>query len=1099
LFGFSAKFDFQSDVVAVIATIQDPMHTRMSLGADRTLDSIQQAAYATGWEFASQWLPWNLKMSSRADDAEEQASEYELARETMPGLIVFRRHFSHKAPANYLDADYLDEILLVFVVGETPTVGINGFQFEAARHCVRAFQPETNRISVLGPNFSGSFSSLTKLIENDPRRSFTYDIQSGSVSNSAYAKSLLEDMERQCRKVEFHGASLPSKWIRNMFESQVLPDLGYGRERAAELVEDESGFSYGVTNPSAQPSYENAKNPSEESIITYRYPRDIAQLRNAYSDIAFANGAKPAEIPTSPLEFSLKDAQSGEDSFPIFSRTHTPVSQNAVLEQIVRELGRKKIRIVRLDATNVFDTIFLAKVLKKFCPDIRVVVSGADLLFVQEATDSGLAGLLAISTYPVFPEGREWANPGNRDITTFADADSISEYNAFISLLSRAHNNPNNIAEARERQPGEGDHHNSDRELNLFAKKQIRNTIHPNLLDGSEQGSRVHGWLLALGRNGWWPVDYLELPDNGEFSKTDGDWPKPDKDWFDRLPVSDSEQVHKPVDSQQPKGPALPVPTAWKLLALATAIVSLGFLGRICYLRLRPTSLVWSCFCSIDNISFRRFKQSQEATSANPGCPPKICDCQCICLLACLSSLALLPGVMLVPIIAKATLRPLLVTSGADYLLWSLVGFASLLLLLGAGFLLGWFVLHLFHRPTSMAVNDESDANVKEPGGRIYKFTVGTLVFLVVLFPLVILWLWRACCTHGVRGSLVCFRAMSLSPGISPIWPLLLCGIALFVAAFFHLKRFVWIGTQLPIVSTGIFDQALGGRFTRLTSALNRQLSSPISYGQQKVNVPVVCMALIASFSVGALLFAFVSLLSSTENLHSIEPRAFEYAMFGALLLLILATGLTFVQFFACWSTIRAFLATLNSLVLGQFFTKFPDFGGNGPVWFRRVPLLSLSASVNSAVALHNLQLAVRSSRNYRDEYWSALRTFMNTKVAIEGNGDQQSKLAKDKDRPQFVRDYHQFRVTAAKISDDLTERIIRPYWRKNALPFVGADPGDSGEPEKQALVEPERQTGRPSQEVLLLPDNNDELPWLALPHLLCQSAIVPIDKHPDT
>jgi hypothetical protein len=900
---------------------------------------------------------------------------------------------------------------------------------------------------------------LTKLIENDAKRNFTYDIQSGSVSNSTYAKSLLDHVQKQCRNVEFHGASLPSKWIRNMFEGQILEDLGYSRERAAELVEDESGFSYGVTNSSAQPSDENAKKRSEESIITYRYPRDIAQLRNAYSDIAFANGAKPAEMPTSPLEFSLKDAQSGEDSFPIFSRTHTPVSQNAVLEQIVRELGRKKIRIVRLDATNVFDTIFLAKVLKKFCPDIRVVVSGADLLFVQEATASSLTGLLAISTYPVFPVGREWANPGNTDITTFADADSIGEYNAFISLLSRAQNNPNRIAEPQELPAETGDHRNADRSGKLFANKQIRNAIDPNLLDGSEQGPRVHGWLLALGRNGWWPVDYLEVDTKKEPVKADNDWPQADKDWFYRLPISDSEQVKEPSDPQQSKQPALPVPIPWRLLGLATAIVSLGFVGRICYLRLRPRSLVWSCFCSIDNISFRRFKQGEEATSADVGCPAKICDCQCICLLACLSSLALLPGVILIPIVANPKFRLLLVIPSADHLLWGLMGAACLLPLAGAGCLFGWFVWHLCQRPASTAVNDESDANGRETGGRVYRFTVGTLALVVLIFPIVILWLWRGCCIEGVRGSLVCFRAMSLSPGISPIWPLLLSGIALFVAAFFHLKRFVWIGTQLPILSTGIFDQALGGRFTRLTSALNRQLSSPVGYWQRNVSVPMVFLAVLATCVVSSLLIALASLLGPTESLRSLEPRRFEYVVVGLFVFLIVATGLTFVQFSACWSTIRAFLATLNSLVLGQFFTRFPDFAGNGPVWFRRVPLLSLSASVNSAVALHNLQLAFRSGRNYRDEYWGALRTFMNPKIpAAEDDGGAGKKPEVDKDRRQFVRDYHQFRVIAASISDDLTNQIVRPYWRGNPLPFVGTDPKEAGEPGKQASRESEEQ-----------------------------------------
>src|SRR5438067_2915433 len=110
------------------------------------------------------------------------------------------------------------------------------------------------------------------------------------------------------------------------------------------------------------------------------------------------------------LQFSLKDTQSGEGYFPIFSTSRTPVSQNTILEQIVRDLRRERVRLISLSATNVFDTLFIANVLAKECPDTRVVVSGADLLFIQEATQNSLSGILAISPFPMFPEGFEWAS-----------------------------------------------------------------------------------------------------------------------------------------------------------------------------------------------------------------------------------------------------------------------------------------------------------------------------------------------------------------------------------------------------------------------------------------------------------------------------------------------------------------------------------------------------------------------------------------------------------------------------------------------------------------------------------------------------------------
>ena len=54
----------------------------------------------------------------------------------------------------------------MFVVGENPASGVNGFQFEGARRCIELLT-DAPTISVLGPRFSGSFLSLAKLIEAD--------------------------------------------------------------------------------------------------------------------------------------------------------------------------------------------------------------------------------------------------------------------------------------------------------------------------------------------------------------------------------------------------------------------------------------------------------------------------------------------------------------------------------------------------------------------------------------------------------------------------------------------------------------------------------------------------------------------------------------------------------------------------------------------------------------------------------------------------------------------------------------------------------------------------------------------------------------------
>src|SRR4051794_5777475 len=48
LFGFVNTF-YGKKLTAFIATIPDPLHTRMALSADRNLDAIQKAAFEAGW------------------------------------------------------------------------------------------------------------------------------------------------------------------------------------------------------------------------------------------------------------------------------------------------------------------------------------------------------------------------------------------------------------------------------------------------------------------------------------------------------------------------------------------------------------------------------------------------------------------------------------------------------------------------------------------------------------------------------------------------------------------------------------------------------------------------------------------------------------------------------------------------------------------------------------------------------------------------------------------------------------------------------------------------------------------------------------------
>src|SRR5450755_1905427 len=74
--------------------------------------------------------------------------------------------------------------LVIFVVGETPTAGVNPKQFQFARAYMKALGNPT-KVRIDGPTFSGSFDSLAELILQDKRRQpgKDYEVESGTAQS----------------------------------------------------------------------------------------------------------------------------------------------------------------------------------------------------------------------------------------------------------------------------------------------------------------------------------------------------------------------------------------------------------------------------------------------------------------------------------------------------------------------------------------------------------------------------------------------------------------------------------------------------------------------------------------------------------------------------------------------------------------------------------------------------------------------------------------------------------------------------------------------------------------------------------------------------
>jgi hypothetical protein len=379
----------------LLATVPDPLHTRLSLFTDTSIEAIQKAATDEDWQFATQWLPWSDEVDPDEGDPIVRTAQREFIRkrERQPGILVFR-------PKSLKS----DAVLVVFLIGETPTEGVNPTEFQIARAYMRSVQDPEEPVRIQGPTFSGSLYSLKTLLEEDTKlKQSSYVVRSGTVTDD-------KTKEEFDKGSNFSSAASSS----STYFPEVLGRLGIEPQDAAILVEDETAYGYAVARDS-------------RDYTVFRFPRDISHLRNAYREAA--PQGRPNGPPASDLDFSLKDSDVAEDSIPTFSKAQTALSQNGVINEITGAIQRKRIRIIRIDATNVLDLLFLARVLRQQCPDTRLMVPYSDLLFVQAAHTDALTGTLALSPYPLFVDGNDFGP------STFPGSNAEGVYEASVLLL----------------------------------------------------------------------------------------------------------------------------------------------------------------------------------------------------------------------------------------------------------------------------------------------------------------------------------------------------------------------------------------------------------------------------------------------------------------------------------------------------------------------------------------------------------------------------------------------------------------------------------------------------------------------------------------
>ena len=519
----------------VIATVPDPFASHLPHLFDRFVGSIQRAAESSDFVMDRYDLPWLEELQEKQEKKDEVQDNPTQSSTTAsephnyekdPGLILFRDSAGKR-------------LLIVFLVGETPTSGIHKPAFLSALRQIDSLKINSQKIKILGPSFSGSAESMEGALKNWlaethrqnqlPSR-IPPEIQ--IVSGSATAISIsCENVRPPCRSyfdlggaaatVTFAATVIPDAMALDRLYAELARKNKYSESHAIRigvLAEANTAYgssiSQGVASQSAGPDtgqnggQQNSNNTTSEqdqkdkptdlapSVIALPFPLHISRLRSETAKLRSqktdnAQQATQSQDASKYLPVPFDDeTQDATDSIPPFSELETS-SAELILSNLLTTLSREHFDYVGIAASDVRDTIFLAREVREHSPSSVLFSLNADLLYVHPEVNPNMRGMLIVTPYPLFTLNQRWMWPNSRGRRLqFPDQNSQGVYNAMLVLLCK---------QKMMLEYG----------VPFWRDSVSSRTSEPNSPPIPVEFRQPPLWITTVGRDGFWPVGFL--------------------------------------------------------------------------------------------------------------------------------------------------------------------------------------------------------------------------------------------------------------------------------------------------------------------------------------------------------------------------------------------------------------------------------------------------------------------------------------------------------------------------------------------------------------------------------------------------------------
>src|SRR5262245_37501136 len=379
----------------LIATLPDPKDSRLDYMFDRYLDVIQLAIGDAGYTFDRYWLPWDRSRAAAPVGlpADPKSPQTVMATRHLydPGVILFRGD---------------KKLLLLFLVGETPTGGIHKVAFQNALWQIEELDGwrESNtegatemQLRVISPSFSGSADSLATLLKSW-MQGYETPPKVRIVSGSATSINKTDFLGKIAREgVNFQTTVVHVQEANDQFYA-YLSDL----DPQSKRNDDEPHIA--LLSEASTGHGQSIRAESQGPILSLTFPLHISQLRveAARQSPSRDEAAKALAARDSGLALPMIEAGSpaSKDIVPLFSSVET-VTMDLALDEALSAIHRERIRYVGVMSTDVQDRIFLVREIRKHCPNAMIFIQTDDLLYLHSESNLDFQNALVASTYPL--------------------------------------------------------------------------------------------------------------------------------------------------------------------------------------------------------------------------------------------------------------------------------------------------------------------------------------------------------------------------------------------------------------------------------------------------------------------------------------------------------------------------------------------------------------------------------------------------------------------------------------------------------------------------------------------------------------------------